>query len=334
MGGSPSNARIALFELMRGVNERQAAIGITKTQFYKTDGTQAADLSMADILNIRASGVESNVEKNLKLVQSAIKALIATGYFVTASGGDTAYTESAIEAAIGTNLDTTPLRMQEARFWQAQKDALDLLIYCRRGYGFTYSSATVDQRGASGSLDGWPTSADDAWSLALAKPPTTVPLSVSTSGLYLSMHKQYVDPPGPTPLGNYYGAAFHNNVQGMSLVINLLGDLVNFYYNYTVREVVNDTSPAPLIAMPVIINSTSFSNTPSGNSHDTTFTSRVIGDPLDITLSGTYPMGYTIDLPSTAPWEPSLGNSAYVELDITSVTVYWDLDSVLSDQAP
>jgi hypothetical protein len=81
MGGTPSNARTAMFELCRAVNERQAALALTKTEFFKADGTEAADITLADILNIRAAGVESNAEKNLKRVRGAIIAMLAGASF-------------------------------------------------------------------------------------------------------------------------------------------------------------------------------------------------------------------------------------------------------------
>lgn len=165
MGGAPSNARIALFELMRGVNERQGAMAITKTKFYKTDGTQASDLSMSDIQGIRATGVESNVEKNLKRVRDAIISMLDAGYFTEASGSAVAWTKSSMEIEIGADLDAGPIRPQEARFWQAMQDALDRMIYsCREvdpddtiGYDF---SPTWSKNAYVALQDAWDARAD------------------------------------------------------------------------------------------------------------------------------------------------------------------------------
>lgn len=334
VNGPVLNCRLAMFELCRAVNERQDSIGMTKTLFYKADGSEASYISYSDLLGMRITGPSSKVGSNLERIQDSVKALVNTGYFVTSSGGDTAYTLSSLETAIGTNLVSTPKRIQEARFWQAQKDALDLLIYCKRSYGFTFTSPTIDRRHYGGIPTPAPTSANAAWSGAIGETPTTIALSGSNTGLQMQLSKSFLDPPGGT-LGPdwYYVAQIEDNVQGLTVTLDLLGSLVNFYYTYTVREVVSDTHPAPQVGMPVIINSTSFTNTPSGNSYDTTFSSRQIGDNSDISLSGTYSMDYTIDLPGSAPWEPEPGTGQIVELDIGGITVYWDLPSVLTDQA-
>jgi len=58
MGGSPSAARTAMFELCRAVNEREGAAAQTKTEFYKADGSEAADLTSADLALIPCAGAD------------------------------------------------------------------------------------------------------------------------------------------------------------------------------------------------------------------------------------------------------------------------------------
>lgn len=156
MGGLPSNARSAMFELCRAVNERQAALAITKTTFYKANGTLAVDLTMADLLNIRTTGTASYGFQNLKKVRDAIISMVNAGYFTETSGLSDIWTKANLETAIGTDLDADPIRPQEARYWQAMQDALDLLIYGYGQFPFAPDSQTVG-RTTSGSESDRPT---------------------------------------------------------------------------------------------------------------------------------------------------------------------------------
>lgn len=168
MGGSPSNARVALFELMRAVNQRQGLNGFTKTQFFRTDGTESADLSMSDILNIRHTGTESNVEKNLKRIRDAVIAMANSGRFTTVSGGTTVWTKSSLELAIDSDLDAAPIRPQEARFWQAMKDALDRLKYGKIAFTQASPAFSANRRTGAGATK------DDAWAAAIADTPSAI----------------------------------------------------------------------------------------------------------------------------------------------------------------
>jgi len=155
--GSPSKLRTGLFELCRAVNEREAALGFTDgdlnplgriTKFTKTNGTTAINVSMADILNLPCTGINSYAETNMKLISGRIKSLCPA--FTTISGGTTPYTVSSLETAIGASLDN-PTRFNEARWWQACQDALDLLIHpwgymartSRSTSGYTYTGSGI-----------------------------------------------------------------------------------------------------------------------------------------------------------------------------------------------
>lgn len=131
MGGEPSAARVALFELCRAVNERQGAVGITKTQFYKANGTQGSDVASADFAKIKASGTNSLALRNMKRIRDAVVAMADSGKFTQASGRSSIMTKAALETIIGADVDADPIRPQEARFWQAMQDALDALIYAK-----------------------------------------------------------------------------------------------------------------------------------------------------------------------------------------------------------
>lgn len=169
MGGIPSTARTALHALCQGINERQAAINITKTQFYKADGTEAADLATGDLENLRAAGPSSPARANLERVRLAIVSMLTAGYFMNASGGGaTALTVGAVETAIGSSISDEPERINEARYWQALQDALDLMIYARRIVAPTATGTVYYLGGQSLGAGSSRTDVDEAWSEAVA----------------------------------------------------------------------------------------------------------------------------------------------------------------------
>jgi hypothetical protein len=301
--GSPSNWRVALFELMRGVNERQAAIGITKTQFYKTDGTQAADLSMADILNIRASGVESNAEKNLKRVRGAIISMLNAGYFTEVSGSAVAWTKANMEIEIGADLDADPLRPQEARYWQAMQDALDRMIYsCREvepddhiGYDF---SPTWSFGSYAAIQDAWDARADYHNSVHLSATCYWQIQEVST---------------------NYRSRIIAGRTFDF-LVPNYLGMPVGCAYQLTHQ---NDSS--------III-------TYSVGSFDGTMSATEVGvlgswkesPAADLALNSTTPVSIAITTPE--PATVPFSSDGLMSISFVKSRIYIDLESVLSDQ--
>lgn len=153
-----------MFELCRAVNEREAAIGLAKTTWRTNTGLFTADITMdqLELLNFRA-GASTNLTK----IQAAVVALIATGLFTETSGGTDVWTLATVEAEIGTDLSSVQIKPTEARFWQAQQDALDLLIYvmadgvivpfttdCRNKGGSSESTAQLawDARGSTGDI--------------------------------------------------------------------------------------------------------------------------------------------------------------------------------------
>lgn len=203
MGGSPNNVRTAMFELCRGVNERQAALSITKTQFRKATGTLATDITMSDLLGMFATG--SNAKENLTRIRDAIISMANSGKFTTTSGGTTVWTKAAMESALGTDLDADPLRLQEARYWQAMQDALDLLIYGKIDITgpSTYTGASSRRTATSFVSKG------AAWSAALVATPSSNTLAFAqwsngpasspfTATIYASANAQY-------DLSNYAG---------------------------------------------------------------------------------------------------------------------------------
>ena len=123
--GDPSGWRTALFELCRGVNEREDAVLETKTQFRDATGSLKSDIGMLDLLGLTFS----QCEENLLIIQDSIIVMIETGKFAEESNSATAWTVASLEADLSIDLQLGPIRPQEARFWQAQKDALDAMTH-------------------------------------------------------------------------------------------------------------------------------------------------------------------------------------------------------------
>lgn len=173
MGGNPSNARTALFELCRAVNERQDAIAQAKTQFYKADGTEAADLVTGDLANIRATGINSYAYLNLERVRLWIVDSVNAGYWTETTGRGTVWTLANLESDIGHTLSSAAERPQDAGYWQALQDALDRLIYARRKFGLVDNSGQT-RRQQFGSILSTPTLAWDSMAAASETAPSGV----------------------------------------------------------------------------------------------------------------------------------------------------------------
>ncbi len=208
MGGSPSAARVALFELCRAVNERQGAVGITKTQFYKASGSLASDVASADFAGIKASGTNSLAFRNMKRIRDAVVAMANSGKFTTTSGGTTVATKADLEIAIGADLDADPIRPQEARFWQAMQDALDLLIYGKIDITGPSSYAGASMRRTATSF----VSKGAAWSAARAATPSSNALAFT----------QWSNGPASSP----FTAALYDSANAKYDLSNYAGDIV------------------------------------------------------------------------------------------------------------
>lgn len=166
--GQPSNWRTAMFELCRAVNERKVACGVAVTQFRITSGGLVNAPTMAQLEGLRFN----QAKENLIAIQDAIVDMLEgfgpfnNIFFYEDDTFTTQWTVASMETDIGTNLSSEPIRPQEARFWQAQKDALDRMIYIeRRSGGGTVISEERDSVTVNIDLQ-------DAWDTAIADTPS------------------------------------------------------------------------------------------------------------------------------------------------------------------
>lgn len=160
MGGKPSNARVALFELCRALNQRERAAGFTVTEFYRADGTETDAIALEDLEGIRATGENSLAWQNLKRIRLGVENLvkgngdIGTGtekvwtvdsgtlipYYVWTTaeviGSITVSIEEELSIDIGADSGSTiwsdalfAKRPQDYRYFEHLRIALDALLY-------------------------------------------------------------------------------------------------------------------------------------------------------------------------------------------------------------
>lgn len=125
--GTSGSIKYGMFELGRAINERQGYLGITKTQWYKADGTQAADIAITDLVGMQIAS--TYYKNNIDRIYTAIRAMASS--FKVSGTSLTAYTTGTLETAIGATLTPTlsNVNIFQAALFQVAQDALDLLLY-------------------------------------------------------------------------------------------------------------------------------------------------------------------------------------------------------------
>lgn len=162
-GGTPSRGATMLYELCRGVQEREIALGIPVTEFYRADGTLTDTFTIEDFRGSYISGDDPPARLNLQRVALRITAFVGGSgfgnvYYARLSDSDplqwwhdedatysfavcrwkrtidgTTYYNSITELsdAVGEVINATLFNSRNnlASWPQRLQDALDLLIY-------------------------------------------------------------------------------------------------------------------------------------------------------------------------------------------------------------
>lgn len=128
--GDPSVYRTAMFEIIRGINERNDALGSgSGSLFKKADGTLSQYITMADLDGMFLPGAFSYLKYNMQMIHFAIRSMASE--YTTTSGRSASYDATSICAAVG--LPSVPPsggdKWTDYRWWQGWQDALGLLIY-------------------------------------------------------------------------------------------------------------------------------------------------------------------------------------------------------------
>jgi len=318
--GRPSNLRLAMFELIRAIDERTLALA-QQSQFgwwvaASSSSSQLAptfdDLEFLKCTGNKTGGTTANANKayrNMVLITDRIIDMLDAGRFVTASGGSTKYTQASMESAIGTTLEY-PVSVTEARWWQSVQDALDLMIYAW--------SELTPMFGESGIGQSFPYSTTDAaWSNRAT--PVGIP-NASVSAL--SAGWQVRSTGGGTyvsVIGSGSSREFHLSSLWDT---ELLGVVEYAEYEYTSRW--DDYTGSDF---EIAIDSDSINVTGAASS-TAACTPMAIGTVITKTST------VTTSEPSTNPFDPSGSNDiGFVGIAITGLNVQHDLSTILTDQA-
>lgn len=258
---------------------------------------------MSELLGMNFTQSKENLEK----VQTAIVALINTGKFIE-SGLDV-YDLATIESEIGTDLQTDPARQMEARFWQAQQDALDLLVYSYHEVT-REPNPTFAVRVNSGSFE---YTAQAAWTELLGATPATIAITggikwfigySSGSGVYSGtiLDDGAISFDMPSWSGAY-------SYMGYQLTVN---NEAGFDVSYTCGSA-NDTVVA-------------------GQASDIRWIQSSTGD---ISPGGidSIPLAFSTGEPGTVPYT-GLSGSTNTTIQLSKLRGVFDMSSELTDQQP
>jgi hypothetical protein len=315
--GVPSNLRIAMFEIIRGINERADALG---NPFNYTWWVTAAspnhlkasptfdDLELLPCVGSLGSGTEgiNRAYKNMALIIDRIKGQLNTARYRTTSGGSTVLTVAAVEASIGQAL-VYPIRVNDAAWWQGVKDALDLMIYASTNF---QPQATENLRAsATGS------SSSNAWdNLPSPSVYTEFPAALVRWSTGLVSGSTWFAEERKTSEGFFH-------IAGISSSYTIIkGGFVSGIYSYSYQGT-NYTGGT--IDVDLMDNTITFGNTATTNGSVATGT---------LTLGAT--LEYTAEILTTRPSSmPFDGLVNVIALNITGMTIAHNLAPVLTDQA-
>lgn len=319
--GRPSNLRLAMFELIRGIGERNIALGGTNSFTWWVaaypDLKQNPTFDELEFLKCtgnKTGGTTANANKayrNMVLIKERILQMITTGRFVTASGGSTKYTQASMEAAIGTTLDD-PESVTEARWWQAMQDALDLMIHA-------WSELVPDNFvSATGSRSNSNSVLQAAWDdrASISTPTGLIGLSNPKGAWGMSAAG-----------GGLFVAVIHDGSSSIDFMLSIFasetileGDVVFAEYKYTSLFDYTTVTDFEVDLDGDIIQS--FSAESSTSSATVSIGSR-INKSLSIVTSE----------PSTVPFTNTGFQSGLVGISITGLNVQHDISTILTDQA-
>jgi hypothetical protein len=321
--GQPSAWRVAMFELCRAVNERQAAHGFTKTLWVAADETETADISMDELYLLRITGITNRFELNCTRIMAAIKTM--TPFFSESSGISNAWTVSSLQTAVGlgTFIDT-PARAQQALFFQQCKDALDLLIYGRRSLGLNLGAFDFTTRDFY--TGGNSTSAQTAWEQVLADTPDT--FGGQSTSLHYEMQFGGLGSGDPV----YFSGEINTNLDSARIFLDSLSGTITacqYSVNWSIPSYAHKGG-----TMNVLIGSTEFSKTLTGAGPQSV-TETYTGVHGDLTISETNNILVTEDLPATYPLETLTVDPSRAALYCTplALILYFDIAHLLEDQS-
>lgn len=328
MTGVPSKWTDGMFQLCRAVNERQGACAIPKTE-WNTNGIVKSDLELTDLPGLRISEVGSGFCANMENIQSAITTMVTAGKFTIDSGISTLWTVAALETAIGTSLTDAPESPVDTRFWQAQKDALDLLIHCTltataQRHASFYGTVQASRKPPFVTDFGDENDIEIMWDKAVGKTPID---GLDLDGdVWWTMVQHYF-----TPLSSPdYRPQILDNIRNVAIVTGAVsGNLVATKINYTWNQANRGNLISP---MGVDVAGVSVSSDGSFSVSKSESSAAPIGE---FTFPGTSYLDInTSSTPTTCPFAPltSAGETMSFNFKLNSVSFYFDIAHLLTDQ--
>ncbi len=312
-----------LHAFCQAVNERQAALALTKTAWILADGSEASDPILSDFDGIRVHGTNSPVRLNFQRVQNAIKAMLngpyhpipGQGYFTETSGYGDRWTVASIEADMGLGaFESGAFQFHNLNYWEQLKGALDRMIYAVRGVAPVVSGATkASQSSFPPGSYGTP---QDAWDGMYGHSETTGSTSLAQVRWQVT---------------SAYSALAERYVTDIAFTNAFSGTLTDIEYAFTKSETYFRSS------FDVSLGSAALTLTGTGYPNTSGAYVNVVAPSLDLSLGGTdyLDLEITTTLPTTVPFGVVAGAAFTGSAIVTcnSANLYFDIASILTDQA-
>lgn len=328
--GVPSALRVGMFEFCRAINERELAMNMTKTTFYRTDGTLGSDLAFDDFYAMQITGNGSYFTLNCQRINAAVEALVNTGWFTEESGRSPLWTLASLEEDIGEELTgfpgpTSPREnYMVAAWWQAHQDALDRLRFGKRRLDDRNAAASHNYAKNTIGTILFSTDKEIAWDTMRAEGET----DIAFSSLFRFWLRALTSSPNPTQYtaraSTVKTTEFATHWAGEIVAVDYVGATNRFAYSGDFDITVNST----------LINVGSYA-TWDGVDPSTWWT--VEGDIDDFVINGANPITYTrlTPIPDDQPFTSGPGFGGEIGLGFDVVTyLYFDLTPELTDQEP
>ena len=311
--------RLGMHQLFIAINEREAAVGETETEWLMPDGvTEKSQPTAAELIGANVVP-SSTIETNCTRIKNAITALVdltdnGNPVFVDADKSDTEWTIASLQTDIGLGTWANSTSPQDSLFLQIAKEICDRLLYIRLVRSIDGSATRYANTSGNSTRN-------DAWT------------DLTGSSVSIPAASDYYNPPGAGSVG-WTGKvlAWGSNENAGDAACCILDegtielDLTGYagtvsQSNWAWSQTAGSDSPT----FDCTVGSMAFAHTTSdsGTKNNTT----------DITaLGGTTSIAADIDsIPATINNSPTFDWAASLDLD--DVIIYGDISNQLTDQA-
>lgn len=198
--GNPSNYRIAMYELIRAINERHAAQGMVPyIAWITSDGLGSYAPTMEQLEDLPAHGIFSPAYQNMLNIQNYVLGALSPAveippYPVSPYSKywkpdlSEMWTVDLMESELGMSVTDPPTKYNESRWWQAMQDSLDRMTIIAKDPGITSMYRSADPV-----VSGWTYSdlyedGEDAWD---ARSENNTNIFATPRSVYWQMYSAY-----------------------------------------------------------------------------------------------------------------------------------------------